>query len=589
MIRLNFAPLSGKTNQWVFTHPTTILVAHRLDEVQPVLCAAEQAANQGHYAVGYVSYEAAPAFESSLTVRSGARMPLAWFGIFEAPKWIIDDPASYTGYPSVIDWHPLISRAQYQRAIADIREAIAAGDTYQLNYTMRFQASFSDEDYALYRQLRMAQPAPYSAYLQCGRYRVLSLSPELFFQRYNNQIVTRPMKGTAPRGRWADEDEASAAWLTESEKNRAENLMIVDLLRNDLGRVAEIGSVQVPNLFQIERYPTVLQMTSTVTAIERPGTRLIDIFRALFPCGSVTGAPKVRTMQLIADLEQTPREVYCGAIGVIEPGGNATFNVAIRTLYIDTTNASAIYGVGGGITWDSTADDEYTEALSKTALLHESWPSFDLLETLRLKRGKYALLDAHLQRLADSARYFDVHVDLAAVRAELERVANNCCSDTPAQETNVVQHRVRVQVSRNGHIDVKVAALPPLLSGPAPVALARTPVMRRDRFLFHKTTHRAVYTAQRRLHPHVFDVLLWNEAGELTEFTIGNLALRLDGRLWTPARESGLLAGVFRNVLLQRGTLAERVLRREDLARASEIWLINSVRGWIPVTLRDAL
>ncbi len=620
-ISINFADVTGTTRQHVFTCPTQVLVAYHLDEVRPLLRAVERATSAGQYAVGYLSYEAAPALDPALTVPSGVKMPLAWFGVFEEPQVVAaglasNDPSSGRDAPH-LSWGPLISRDQYDRDVACIREAIAAGTTYQLNYTMRFQASFRGDDYALYQQLRRTQPAPYSAYLNLGRYRILSLSPELFFKRCNGRIVTRPMKGTAARGRWTAEDDACVAWLAASEKNRAENLMIVDLLRNDLGRVAQVGSVHVPELFTIERYPTVLHMTSTVTAIERPGTRLEDVFAALFPCGSVTGVPKVRTMHLIARLETMPREVYCGAIGVIEPGGHATFNVAIRTVCIDTVTASATYGVGGGITWDSTADEEYTEALAKTVVLHEAWPQFELIETLRLKRGKYALLDAHLQRLADSARYFGIPLNLAAVRAKLQEIASICSHAEVAQmqpsylpttdgvqagnappqsgsspvgtiqgrNISTVAYRIRVRVDRNGTIDVETGVLPPLPARSQVVALAQTPINGHDRFLFHKTTHRAVYKRQRQLRPDVFDVLLWNEAGELTEFTIGNLVVKLDGRLWTPPRRSGLLAGVFRDTLLRRGTIAERVLWRDDLADAHGVWLINSVRGWVPVVV----
>jgi para-aminobenzoate synthetase / 4-amino-4-deoxychorismate lyase len=289
----------------------------------------------------------------------------------------------------------------------------------------------------------------------------------------------------------------------------------------------------------------------------------------------------VRTMQLISDLETSPREVYCGAIGIVEPGGNATFSVAIRTAWIDTETTIATYGVGGGITWDSSAGDEYDEALAKAAVLHERWPRFELLETLRLKRGRFALLDAHLDRLAESARYFDIPLDRAKTRSELLRIAKSHAGD---RET---QFRVRLRVDREGVIAVEAAPYQPVANDPQPVALARTPIDPCDRFLFHKTTHRAVYEHHRQHAPDAFDVLLWNDAGELTEFTIGNLVLRIDGRLWTPPRSSGLLAGVFRDVLVKRGTIAERALRRDDLLRASEMWLINSVRGWVRVTLRD--
>ncbi|MBC8077362.1 MAG: bifunctional anthranilate synthase component I family protein/class IV aminotransferase, partial [Chloroflexales bacterium] len=436
--------------------------------------------------------------------------------------------------------------------------------------------TFAGDALALYRQLSTAQPADYRAYLDNGDYRILSLSPELFFGWDGDQIMTRPMKGTARRGRWLAEDEARAAALLASEKERAENLMIVDLLRNDIGRVAEIGSVRVPQLFAAERYPTVWQLTSTVSARTRPATTLEDVFAALFPCGSVTGAPKVSTMRLIAALEDTPRGVYCGAIGLIEPGGAATFNVAIRTVQLDAATGAANYGVGGGITWDSTAAGEYAEVRAKAALLGTRWPTFALLETLRLEGGRYTLLDRHLARLADSARYFDFQFDIKDARAAL---------DVHAGEHAHEVRRVRLLLAQGGAVRVESAPLQPLPPEPLPVALTHTPVSSDDRFLFHKTTQRATYDALRANAPDAFDVLLWNERGELTEFTIGNLVLELEGRRYTPPLSSGLLAGTMRAELLETGQIAERVLLREDLARATGVWLVNSVRGWMRVQL----
>lgn len=383
------------------------------------------------------------------------------------------------------------------------------------------------------------------------------------------------MKGTAARGRWPAEDEESAARLAASEKERAENLMIVDLLRNDIGRVAEVGSVCVPELFRVERYPTLLQMTSSVAATLRGGAALEDIFAALFPCGSVTGAPKVSTMRLIASLEDSPRGVYCGAVGFVAPGGDAAFNVAIRTAVIDAEAGEVVYGVGGGVTWDSTAAGEYAEASAKAALLAEDVRDFELLETLRLEAGAYALLEEHLARLAESAAYFEFSPPAERARAALAEHAALHAGRA---------RRVRLLVSAKGRVRVESEELKDEPAGVRPVALALAPVSRGDRFLCHKTTRRGLYEERRAAFPEAFDVLLWNGEGELTEFTNGNLVLEIDGVCWTPPRECGLLAGTFRASLLSRGLIAERVLRREDLARASRCWLVNSVRGWVEVS-----
>jgi para-aminobenzoate synthetase/4-amino-4-deoxychorismate lyase len=559
-----------------FTHPIEIVVARTVGEVRPALRTVQRAVASGLYAAGYVAYEAAPAFDTALATRASTDLPLLWFGLFRAP--LESAPARAEGSFQLSEWRPDVARDRYERDIATIRAAIERGETYQVNYTMRLRASFTGDDRALYRRLGAAQAAGYCAYLDIGRYRILSASPELFFRWREGEIVTRPMKGTAPRGRWSAEDQALADWLAGSEKNRAENLMIVDLLRNDIGRVAEVGSVAVPRLFEIERYPTVHQLTSTVTARPRPGTTLEEVFAALFPCGSITGAPKVQTMKLIAALEHAPRGIYCGAIGFVAPGGEAVFNVAIRTVTIDTQTGVAEYGVGGGITWDSDAGDEYAEALLKAAVLTESWPDFELLETLRLERGAYILLDRHIERLMASARYFGIPLPEQEVRSALEchRLAHGPDA-----------RRVRLLVGADGSACVESHALPPPAPGSQQVAFARAPVSRRNRFLFHKTTNRAVYEAARAERPGCFDVLLWNEEGEVTEFTTGNLVIERAGERWTPPLDCGLLAGTLRAELLDRGEIRERVLSRADVVAAQRCWLINSVRGWVPVEFVD--
>jgi para-aminobenzoate synthetase/4-amino-4-deoxychorismate lyase len=571
---LDFLDDCGPHGRACFTRPTEIVVARSACEVRPALRRIEQAAARGMYAAGYVAYEAAQALDRAFVVRPDARvLPLLWFGIFDSPSEF--EPAG-DGEFRLSEWTPSVCRAEYDRCVEAVRERLARGDTYQVNYTLRLRAGFKGDDFAFYERLRAAQRTRFGAYVNDGgRFRILSASPELFFRRRGTSIHTRPMKGTARRGRWREEDARLASWLAASEKNRAENVMIVDLLRNDLGRVAETGTVHVPALFEVERYPTLFQMVSTVTATLRPGTTLEEIFAALFPCGSVTGAPKVSTMRLIAALEDSPRGVYCGAVGFVAPGGDAVFNVAIRTVVIDTETGAAEYGVGGGITWDSTAADEYAEALDKAGLLAEEARGFDLLETMLLENGDYRLLEDHLARLAESAEYFDIPLSAELVRAALTE---------HAQCFTVGARRARLLVSTDGGVQVESEAIAETPTGRLQVALARTPVSKSERFLYHKTTRRRLYDERRAAHPEAFDVLLWNEEGELTEFTNGNLVLEVDGGRWTPPRECGLLAGTFRAGLLRRAEIGERVLMRADIGRASRCWLVNSVRGWVEVT-----
>ena len=327
-------------------------------------------------------------------------------------------------------------------------------------------------------------------------------------------------------------------------------------------------------LFAVEAYPTVWQMTSTITATTRADTTLDDVFAALFPCGSITGAPKISTMKKIAELEDSPRGVYCGAVGYMTPDHTRVFNVAIRTVVLDASTGVAEYGAGGGITWNSEAQEEYTETLTKAAILTETVPAFELLETMRLEQGQYALLDRHLRRLAKSARYFDIPLDLPRVQEQL---------DEHARAFDSFARRVRLLVSQDGQIRIESTALSPSPLESRFVALANRPVSRYNRFLYHKTTCRDVYEALQSEHPDALDVLLWNEQGEITEFTIGNVVLNIRGELLTPARESGLLDGTLRAELLEQGVVRAATITLSELASARQIWLINSVRGWIPV------
>lgn len=554
-----------------FFNPSTIIRTRELAEVRSVISQASRLAEQGLYVAGFVSYEAAPAFDTAFEVLPGAQLPLVWFAAFErAQPW----PSQPAVRPQVVAWQLTTDANAYQTGVAKIREEIAAGRTYQVNLTARLVAAFETDPLAFYEALRRAQGNGYHAYVEAGDFVIMSASPELFFELQPGRIRTRPMKGTRPRGRWLAEDDALAAELLASEKDRAENLMIVDLLRNDVGRIAQLGSVTVTSLYDVEHYRTVHQLTSTVEASLASNITLGDVFAALFPCGSVTGAPKVSTMRIITELETDTREVYCGAVGLIEPNGSATFNVAIRTVWLEQAAKRAVYGTGAGITYDSDPAAEYREVVSKAALLVEAWPQFELLETMRSQRGVIVRLERHLSRLLGSARYFGIPVDEASVRHELARVSN----------ADVVG-MVRLLVSESGQPRIEVHSLDNV-SEPL-VALARSPVSSSDRFLFHKTTHRQVYEQHRQEADGYWDVLLWNERGELTEFTRGNLVVDLDGALLTPAQHCGLLAGTFRAELLDGGYIREAVVHRKELARVARVWLVNSLREWVPVRLEE--
>ncbi len=570
----------GDPERWLFFgQPVEVLHAVALADVAPMLHRVEQAvAGRGLYAAGFLAYSAAPAFDPAMPVQSAGGLPLAWFGLFEPPEVRQALPDVAAGAPPGYDlgpWHAGVDYPTYAAAIARIKDHIARGDTYQVNYTFPMVASFAGDPWQLFLRLARSQAARHMAFVDTGPLAICSASPELFFHLHGGQLTSRPMKGTAPRGRTLAEDEAQAGWLRSSEKNRAENLMIVDMVRNDMGRIADFGSVHVPALFEVERYPTLLQMTSTVAATT-PAS-LFAVLAALFPCASITGAPKISTMGIIAGLEVAPRGLYTGTIGYLAPGPHARFNIAIRTAVVDRTKGTATYGVGGGIVWDSAAADEYAECLLKARVLATPPPRFDLLETMRWDPPTgYALLDRHLHRLVTSAEYFGISVDLARIQQELAALA----ATLPPQP-----HRVRLLVDQQGHSRLEARTLePPRTPAPVRLGLSPVPVDPSYVFLYHKTTERSVYETARRSCPGCDDVLLWNERGEITETAIANVAVRLDDELVTPPVDCGLLPGTLRAELLATGQLQERVVSLADLARCAGIYVLNSVRG-----LREAV
>jgi para-aminobenzoate synthetase / 4-amino-4-deoxychorismate lyase len=579
--------VAGAERAFRLAEPVGVIEARRPSEVAGAIDAAGSAAARGLWAAGFVAYEAAPGLDPELSVHVRApddpfaELPLAWFALFERKEDLPPlepgrlDPSGSAGSP----WRPSVDRATYDAAVERIRELIAAGHTYQVNHTIRLRAMIRGDERGFYRDLCLAQRGGYAAFLDLGRYRVLSASPELFFRIDGERVTTRPMKGTAPRGRWLAEDEEIAARLVASSKDRAENAMIVDLLRNDLGRICRTGSVEVERMLEAERFETVWQLTSTIVGDLRPEVTLLDTFRALFPSGSVTGAPKVRTTRIIADLEDSARGPYCGAIGYLAPAGSgeprASFNVAIRTVVLDAQTRTAEYGVGGGITHDSSASGEYEEIVAKARVLTDVRPAFELFESLaHVPAEGFRHLDEHLERLAGSAGYFGFRFEPEAAAAALKRAVAEVTGPSV----------VRLTLARDGGLSTDVRDLPPA-DDAVRVALDDEPVDPSDVWLFHKTTRRAPYERRRERRPDVDDVLLVNDRGEVTESTIANLAVRLDGVWVTPPVDAGLLPGTYRNVLLREGRMTERPVTVDELRGAGELALVSSVRGWRPAAL----
>ncbi|HRD89645.1 MAG TPA: aminodeoxychorismate synthase component I [Accumulibacter sp.] len=559
------------------------------DDPAPVFAAIEAELAAGRWVAMAADYALAASFESAAAVVPTAGPVMrAW--AFERGEWL--DAKAVTGFlaarvaalpeqqraAGIADLLPGVSAARHAEQVRQIRNWIADGDCYQINLTFPMRCRVYGSPLALYQRLRPRQPVRYGGYLTVGAEAILSFSPELFFERQADRVLTRPMKGTAARGRTADEDEAQRAALISSPKERAENIMIVDLLRNDLGRLAQPGKVRVLALCETEAYPTLWQMVSTIAA-ELPGASLADLFSALFPCGSITGAPKIRAMQRIAELEETPRHLYTGALGWLAPSGDCRFNVAIRTLEIGPHGDTRI-GVGSGIVADADAASEYAECLLKANFLIGSDPGFELFETLRLEAGRYPLLHLHLERLQASA----ASLGFSCARPSLSDTLAAAASAHPAGV-----FRVRLLLRHNGRHTACVSPLPDSAPAGYTAVFASEAVSADDYLLRHKTTVRSRYdralAALADHRPEVFDAIFCNERGEVCEGARSNVFVERGGLLLTPPVSCGLLPGVLRRQLLDSGRAVEHILHRSDLQNAACLYLGNGLRGLIPVTL----
>ncbi len=594
----NAQPAADSAISRLFTAPRRQLIATHPQQLPALFQQIQDAIAAGAFAAGYFAYECGAAFEPSAAAVAPSGQPIAWFGIYAqchlfshaAGAFLGDEPPGLAAQPPCEPpagepppaLTPALTLEQYAERIAAIHEWIRAGDVYQLNFTFPLRARTATPSAQLYAGLIRQQPARYAAFLHTlpGSH-ILSFSPELFFrleeQGAARRITTQPMKGTAPRGRTNAEDAQLAAELASDPKSRAENVMIVDLLRNDLGRLCRYGSVHVPSLFQVERLPTLWQMTSTITGTLPAEVGPQQVFRALFPCGSVTGAPKVRAMQLIGQLEDGPRGVYTGSIGYFSRE-RSVFNVAIRTL--EQHGEACAMGIGSGVVIDSRAGDEYRECLLKAEFLTHPRPSFSLVETL-LWQGGYPFLELHLDRLQDSAYYFRFPCERTQVKNALLATANSFPDASP--------RKVRLVLEAEGalHIQHEVLASAPA-DQPVRVCVASQRTRSTDCFYFHKTTHRPLYASalQAATQAGFDEVLFLNERDEVTEGAISNLFAVHGGRWSTPPIGCGVLPGVYRRHLLaERPQIEERILRLADLQSADALYLANAVRGLRRVTL----
>jgi len=582
---------------YLFRKPVKVLTALTADDVDPLYRNMEEALGQGHYLAGWWTYEWGYALQPKLRHLIEVhrpRGPLVWLGVFKPPQVWSHGPgeqgrtgaAGLEAAASANRFELDTDRETYLRSVRRVQDYIARGHTYQTNYTIRGRFQYTGDPIEFYLGLRAGQAVSYAACIRDQDRWILSLSPELFFRIGDGTVETKPMKGTARRGRTVEEDERLASGLARDPKNRAENVMIVDLLRNDLGRICRPGTVRVPEIFVVERFETLFQMTSKVTGVLRPEKTWKDVFSALFPCGSVTGAPKIRTMEIIAEVESTPRGVYTGGVGFISPRGEAAFNVAIRTVVLE--GGAGEIGLGSGITADSDPEAEYDECVLKGDFLSRPREDFALIETLRwepdrMKSGGYLLLERHLARIENSAHYFGFPEEIGRISKALFEYAGGL-------DRGGGPRRVRLVLSRDGNIRIQSALLEHVPE-PVPIALSPARTSSRDPFLYHKTTRRAVYEQEHRRgrKQGLFDCIFRNERGELTEGAVTNLFLETDCGLVTPPLDSGLLNGTFRQDLLASGRAREKTLRAEDLERAGEVYVGNSVRGLLRAFYRSTL
>ncbi len=560
----------SQAGSWLrFTDLLEVVEIHVHDEVLPALGNLEQRVEkEGLFAVGFVSYESASAFDDAMQTHPSGDFPLLRFGLFATAEQV--DLPTPEGQPDLPGWQSQETVAAFSKKVDAIRDAIASGETYQVNLTFPLTSDFPQDPWLFFLHLVNGQQAAGAGYLQSDRWAVCSVSPELFFTRNDDHLRMRPMKGTAPRGRTLEEDLQQADKLEKSSKNRAENIMILDMVRNDLGRLAPPGEVHTEEICTLEKYPTVWQLTSTVNA--RSNATLPEVFQALFPCASITGAPKIKTMQIITANEKSPRQLYTGTIGWIAPDRQAHFNVAIRTVLVDRLRKQATYGVGAGITWDSNSAEEYLECLDKAAVLARPIGAFALIETLRWTPGKgYFILTEHLSRLQASAEYFGINYSTEKVGKYLQAMTR----DFPK-----APQRVRLLLHNDGQMEVTFTTIAPTTPSPLKICLAAEPIDSNNVLLYHKTTQRQLYEESLAKAEDADEVVLWNERGEVTECCTANLVLDLSGELVTPPLSSGLLPGTYRDFLLKRGTLKEQVLSLDDLRNSSRIYLINAVRKW---------
>ena len=566
-----------KDDSWrIFSSPVEVLYTHDLQNVREVLNKVQNKVEKKNLiAAGYLSYEAAPAFDSAYCVNKKGSLPLICFGLFKDYKTEITLESNNHESAEAIEWEIATNQTHYETHLKYIKDQIKLGNTYQVNYTLRKHSKCIANPYGFF--LEKVQDAPYAAFIESDEHTIISTSPELFFELSDESLICKPMKGTSKRGRTLKEDIALMKELKNSEKDKAENIMITDMLRNDMGKISDTGSVKVLSEFDIEKYPTVWQMTSSVKSQTRAS--ITAIFEALFPCASVTGAPKVSSMKIISEIEDQPREIYTGAIGYIAPNNEAQFSVPIRTILSNKKIDRSVYGTGSGIVWDSEWEKEWDECQNKSAILSVSHQNFELFETMRWDSNRGIFLEElHLNRLKDSAEFYNFKFSHEKINDKLHDYLKNLEPES--------EKIIRLFLAKDGETRLTTSAYKEHNKDKSQlISLAMQPVDSDDLSLYHKTTIRGIYEDATGENPDCDDVLLWNEDGHITESTISNIIFKKDSEYFTPPISCGLLGGTYRTHLINQGHLVERIIPKTEINLYSEIYLINSVRGKYPVKL----
>ena len=568
----------------LFLKPIKVITCFKGKDLKEKIEEVESEINKGYYAAGFLSYEAGYFFEEALSTKRKYQFPLLWFGTYKHPLKVKQNFKESQKAPKVFlkEAAPNIDYKRYKADIKKVKRHIECGDVYQINYTFKDRFCYPGDWAELYMSLRKSQKVAYSAVIKFNNQIILSFSPELFFRKNKNIIETYPMKGTLKRGKDIKEDKQNILQLKNSVKDRSENLMIVDLLRNDFGRISETGSVKTKELFKIEKYETLLQMISIVRAKLKKDLSLNQLLGSVFPCGSVTGAPKIRAMQIIKDLEKEPRGIYTGSIGYLTPKKKAVFNVAIRTIVLDTLKKKVEMGIGSGIVYDSKVESEFQECLLKADFTKKTSSGFKLIETLLVKRNKKIdLLGYHLKRLKNSLKYFDFCYNEGVIKDKLQKHLK--------QLNNSKSYKLRLLYSKAGFLIISHSLLKENLHKDLKVVISEKRMNSNDVFLYHKTTNRSIYDNEykKAIKNGLAEILFLNEHKQVTEGAISNIIIKKKRYYYTPPLSCGLLNGVYRQYLMNKNNfpLKEKILYKKDLLKAEKIFICNSLRGLREVKL----